>query len=207
MSKSWKEIKKGGWVFDAKAFREEEKKRKEARTAQQIASSHLLETALTGHNNIQYWSSFDNHIEKLEEEIDNCYATINSTLEEIEEYKKEIEEIKKEKESFTTADYEPSVKPKWRENYDNPTEEELNWEKSAADAIKEHELEFHKDWVGAFYEPEKGPHGKMNTPQPTYEYVSSSSRIGYIKYARCLLCMRNGKNSLIDLTKQPGASS
>lgn len=207
MSKSWEDVKKDGWVFDPKKFREEEEKRKKARTAQQIASSHLLETALTGNKNIQYWTSYDNHIEKLEEEIDACYATINSSLEEIDELKKEIEEIKKEKENFDTSTYEPSAHPKWRENYDNPTEEELAWEKNAANAIKEHELEYHKEWVGAFYEPENGPHGRMNTSQPSYEYVSSSSRIGYIKYARCLLCQKQGKNIVFDLTKQPGASS
>ena len=150
-----------------------------------IFSKYLLRHALSGKNCIGYYKNYDDHIKRLKDEIKDAEDTIEEIKQEIEEYKEEIAKVEAEKNAFETSDYIPSTVPK-------SINEDQN--KMAYDKIKEHELKYHKNLVGNFIiMSNNGYRGHYKVKMPSYEYVSSDSQIGNIKYIICKDCRKKNK--------------
>ena len=152
------------------------------------AFNNRLNKQLTGsniENRIRHWKSFDDHISILEKTIADEEAEIQDCKENIKELKEELEQVKKDKENFTEEKYEASYRFS-----DTFSEEQPFFCRKAKNKIRAHELQWHRDLIGNFYNDE-GYRSFSNAKIPNYEFVGSGSNPLKIKYIYCMDCLKD----------------
>lgn len=122
---------------------------------------------------IQYWSSYEDHIKRIENEIKKDEEDIEQTKKDIKELKKELKRVKSEKKEFEEDDYKPSYK--FAKDFEEKNPEFCS---NALKKIKAHELKNHRDLVET-----------KKVLRPRYEFVSSGSDPFKIKYIYCMDCL------------------
>ena len=135
------------------------------------------------------YSTFDEHIEYLEERINDDERYIQETITEIEMYREELEEVKKQKNDFLeNSNYEPSI------YVDGIKDKKLKHD--IFEWCKSHEMENHKELIGNYRKHNKMCSEKKN---PTYKFIMSSLRIGELSSVVCVDCyqkaIKNNENT------------
>ena len=157
-------------------------------------NTHKLDKALTGplvEQRIQYWSSYDDHIDRIKQEIEANEDDILETKQAIKDLKAELKRVEKEKKAFTEDKYEQSYH--FAESYQ---EEHPEFCSNALNKIKAHELHCHPELAGRFL-CESGARLTGNVPLPRYEFVGAGSDPLHIKYIYCMDCLKKGNKDYI----------
>lgn len=128
------------------------------------------------------FSSFDEHIQYLEDAIKENEGCIKDIKEDNENYKKEIEEVKalKKKAEENIETHVPHVYLNGWEDTDKKKQEVYEW-------CQAHEIIHHPEVVGNFY---KECHRMPEHKHPEYEFITATSNTNVIRFVRCIDCYR-----------------
>lgn len=176
--------------------RELRRKKHEERTVEDTVGKYgsaSLEHALTGEKPeylVQYWSSYEDHIRRYEEKIEDYKAEILYNIEVLKNLIKAREDIIKQAEDFKKEEFEPYTWP-----MKGSDDKELD--KKCHDAVKAHEIKFHMDCILDKTMPSLGYEEKKKIKYPHYEMICDHN--GKFKYIRCTTCYKKyllGENDL-----------
>ena len=171
------------------------RKKYEERTVENTVGKYgsaTLEHALSGEKPeylVQYWTSYEDHIKKYEEKIEDYKAEILYDIEVLKNLIKAREDIIKQAEDFKKEEFEPYTWPMKGSN-----DKELD--KKCHDTIKAHEIKFHMDYIIERTMPSLGVRERASK-HPRYEMICDSN--GKLKYIRCITCYKEyilNENSL-----------
>ena len=171
------------------------RKKYEERTVENTVGKYgsaTLEHALSGEKPeylVQYWTSYEDHIKKYEEKIEDYKAEILYDIEVLKNLIKAREDIIKQAEDFKKEEFEPYTWP-----MKGSDDKELD--KKCHDAIKAHEIKFHMDYIIERTMPSLGVRERASK-HPRYEMICDSN--GKLKYIRCTTCYKEyilNENSL-----------
>lgn len=171
---------------DFRKERELRRKKYEERTVENTVGKYgsaTLEHALSGDKPeylVQYWTSYEDHIKKYEEKIEDYKAEILYDIEVLKNLIKAREDIIKQAEDFKKEEFEPYTWPMKGSN-----DKELD--KKCHDAIKAHEIKFHMDYIIERTMPNLGIR-ERTSKHPRYEMICDSN--GKPKYIRCITCYK-----------------
>ena len=133
--------------------------------------------------NIQYYSSFDSHIKKIEDEIAEEKQTIQESLDYIEELEKEKKSVQEEQKTFDEKKYRTKF-----QFSDTEIEEHPEFCKKAMDLITAHELLHHKELIGNYYENKNTLICRKHIHEPDYIFLGHNSNKWALNYIVCLDC-------------------
>ena len=171
------------------------RKKYEERTVENTVGKYgsaTLEHTLSGDKPeylVQYWTSYEDHIKRYEEKIEDYKAEILYDIEVLKNLIKAREDIIKQAEDFKKEEFEPYTWPMKGSN-----DKELD--KKCHDAIKAHEIKFHMDYIVERTMPSLGVRERASK-HPRYEMICDSN--GKLKYIRCITCYKEyilNENSL-----------
>lgn len=177
-------------TFPLPDFRKERdlrRKKHEERTVENTVGKYgitTLEHALSGEKPeylVQYWTSYEDHIKRYEEKIEDYKAEILYNIEVLKNLIKAREDVIKQAEDFKKEEFEPYTWP-----MKGCDDKELD--KKCHDAIKAHEIKFHMDYVLERTMPSLGVL-ERKSKYPHYEMICDCN--GKLKYIRCTACYKD----------------
>lgn len=155
---------------------------RDKRIVEDLTSNLRLFSSLSGDKPeqlVQYWKSYEDHIKRIDEKIEDYKADILYELEVIKNLEKSKKEIIKQKKYFDSKNFEPFTWP-----MKGCEDKELD--KKCHDLIKSHELKYHFGWL--LHLNNKDYTERYNSEQPTYELLCDHN--GNFKYIRCCNCYK-----------------
>lgn len=149
---------------------------------------------------VPYWKNYEDHIQRYNDKIASFRAGIMYDLEIMDKLIKARDEVAAQKKMFDKIDI------KWWPMKNNP-----EYSRKCYDAVKEHEIKHHLDYLLDEYDPNVDRVQKKQ-PAPDYELLCDDN--GKFKYIRCKCCYKkkllSGQELFrfeyedMDIDKQPG---
>lgn len=130
---------------------------------------------------VQYWRSYEDHIEKYDEKIEDYKASILYDLEVLKNLIKARSNVVEQAKKFDSKKLEPRYWP-----MKGSEDKELS--KRCHDAVKAHEIEHHLDYLLKDEDLNVDDIKKANPLKPSYELLCDSN--GKPKYLRCEACYK-----------------
>lgn len=147
-------------------------------------------------NSLSYYTSFDDHLKRIDEHIIENENLIKDCREEIEKLNIEKQKVEEEKRTFEESEYIPSFSFSEKEKTEHP-----EFCEKAINLIKAHEIMYHKKLMGNFYDQHiHSLYCQSNEHNPDYLFIGRESDKWDLKYIMCLDCykeyLKNPSNTL-----------